>query len=260
MIWEHSINPLALNLGVIQIHWYGIMYLIGFASAWWLGSRRARVPGSGWNEQQVSDLIFWGALAVIVGGRAGYVLFYHFDYFLQDPLWLFAIWEGGMSFHGGFLGVLAAIALFARRYRKSFLELGDFVAPLIPIGLGAGRLGNFIGGELWGRATDQSWGVIFPAAADGLARHPSQLYQMLLEGVLLFLLLWIYSSRPRPVGAVSAAFLLGYGACRVVVELFREPDAHLGYLSLGLTMGQWLTLPMLLAGGGLLWHAYRKRV
>ncbi|WP_409524599.1 prolipoprotein diacylglyceryl transferase [Nitrincola sp. MINF-07-Sa-05] len=259
-MWLHDIDPVALQLGPLQIHWYGLMYIIGFGAAWWLGVLRARKPGSDWSEQQVSDLIFWGAVGVIAGGRMGYVLFYHFDYFLQDPLWLFAVWEGGMSFHGGFLGVVMVLWLFARRHKKSFFALADFIAPLIPIGLGAGRLGNFIGGELWGRATDQTWGVIFPAAGDGLARHPSQLYQMLLEGVILFAALWWYSSKPRPAMAVSGLFVLLYGIFRIIVEFFREPDAHLGLVAFDwLSMGQLLSLPMLMLGSCLLWLAYRDK-
>jgi phosphatidylglycerol:prolipoprotein diacylglycerol transferase len=258
-MWEHAINPVALSLGPLQIHWYGMMYMVGFGAAWWLGNRRAAQPGSGWSEQQVSDLIFWGAVGVILGKRMGYVVFYHFDYFLQDPLWLFAIWEGGMSFHGGFLGVLATLVIFAKKYQKSFFEIGDFVAPLIPIGLGAGRLGNFIGGELWGKATDQTWGVIFPAAGDGLARHPSQLYQMLLEGVVLFCALWFFSSKPRPRMAVSGLFLTLYGLFRIAVETVREPDPQLGYLAFNaITMGQVLSLPMVVCGVLFLALAYRK--
>jgi phosphatidylglycerol---prolipoprotein diacylglyceryl transferase len=257
-MWVHEINPVALDLGRVQIHWYGLMYVIGFAAAWWLGLYRARQPGSGWTEQQVSDLVFWGAMGVILGGRAGYVLFYHFDYFLQDPLWLFAIWQGGMSFHGGLIGVVLALALLGRRYQKSLFEMGDFVAPLIPIGLGAGRLGNFIGGELWGRPTDLPWAVIFPAAGDHLARHPSQLYQMLLEGLVLFVILWWFTARPRPRMAASGLFLLSYAVFRALVELFREPDAQLGVLAFGLTMGQWLSLPMLFAGVTMLVLAYAK--
>ncbi|WP_036543401.1 prolipoprotein diacylglyceryl transferase [Nitrincola lacisaponensis] len=259
-MWEHSINPVALNLGPVQIHWYGLMYVIGFAAAWWLGNRRAAQPGSGWTDQQVADLVFWGAVGVVLGGRAGYVLFYNFDYFIQDPLWLFAVWQGGMSFHGGLIGVLVMLVIFARRYQKNLFDMGDFVAPLIPVGLGAGRLGNFIGGELWGRPTDQSWGVIFPAAQDGLARHPSQLYQMLLEGLVLFVVLWWFSSRPRPRMAVSGLFLLLYGVFRLGVEFFRQPDAQLGFIAFEwLTMGQLLSLPMLCAGGVMLLLAYRNR-
>jgi len=260
-VWIHDIDPLAVSLGPLQIHWYGLMYLVGFAAAWWLGSWRARQPGSGWSEQQVSDLVFWGALGVILGGRCGYVLFYHFDYFLQDPLWLFAIWEGGMSFHGGLIGVLVALAWFAHHHDKRFFAIADFVAPLIPIGLGAGRVGNFIGGELWGRPTDQSWGVIFPRAGDALARHPSQLYEAALEGVLMFAILWWFSAWPRPRMAVSGLFLLLYGIFRSSVEFFREPDAHLGFLAFHwLTMGQLLSAPMILAGVVLLLLAYYRNV
>jgi len=258
-MWVHDINPLALELGPLKIHWYGLMYLIGFGAAWWLGTLRARRTGSGWTEQQVSDLVFWGAVGVILGGRAGYVLFYNFDYFLQDPLWLFAVWQGGMSFHGGLLGVLVVLAVFAHRNRKSFFEIGDFVAPLVPIGLGAGRLGNFIGGEVWGRATDVPWAVIFPRSGDNLPRHPSQLYEMLLEGLALFALLWWYSAKPRPRMAVSGLFLLGYGGFRSLVELVREPDGHLGFIAFDwLTMGQLLSLPMILLGALLMLLAYRR--
>ncbi|WP_432471221.1 prolipoprotein diacylglyceryl transferase [Amphritea sp. HPY] len=257
-MWLHDIDPIAVALGPLKIHWYGLMYLIGFGSAWYLGNRRARKAGSGWNEQQVSDLIFWGAIGVVLGGRFGYVLFYNFPQFLDDPLWLFAIWEGGMSFHGGLLGVIAAIGYFAHHYKKGFFAIADFVAPLIPVGLGAGRLGNFIGGELWGRATDQSWGVIFPRAMDGLGRHPSQLYEFALEGVVLFIVLWFYSAKPRPAMAVSGMFLLLYGLFRSCVELFREPDGHIGFVALDwLTMGQLLSLPMIILGAVLVALAYR---
>ena len=258
-MWVHDIDPIAVALGPLQIHWYGLMYLVGFGSAWYLGMYRARKAGSGWTEEQVSDLIFWGAIGVVLGGRFGYVLFYNFGQFLNDPLWLFAVWEGGMSFHGGLLGVIAAIAWFAHKYQKSFFDIGDFVAPLIPIGLGAGRVGNFIGGELWGRATDQSWGVVFPRAGDALARHPSQLYEFALEGVLLFFLLWFYSARPRPKMAVSGLFLLFYGLFRSIVEFFREPDGHIGFIALDwLTMGQVLSLPMILLGAGMIVVAYKR--
>ncbi|MDO6565197.1 prolipoprotein diacylglyceryl transferase [Amphritea sp. 1_MG-2023] len=258
-MWVHNIDPIAVALGPLKIHWYGLMYLVGFASAWYLGGRRARRPGSGWAEEQISDLIFWGAIGVVLGGRFGYVLFYNFDQFLDDPLWLFAVWQGGMSFHGGLLGVIAAMGYFAHKYNKSYFEIGDFVAPLIPIGLGAGRIGNFIGGELWGRPTDQSWGVIFPRAGDALARHPSQLYEFALEGVMLFLLLWFYSAKPRPMMAVSGMFLLGYGVFRSSVEFFRQPDIQLGYVALDwLTMGQLLSLPMIVLGAVLLLWAYKR--
>jgi len=260
MVWLHEIDPIALGLGPLQIHWYGLMYLLAFGSAWMLGGYRARKMGSGWSEKQLSDLIFYCAIGVILGGRMGYVLFYHFDYFLQDPLWLFAIWEGGMSFHGGLLGVVAVILWFSRREGKTLLQLGDFVAPLVPLGLAAGRIGNFIGGELWGRATDQSWGVIFPRAGDQLARHPSQLYQALLEGVLLFALVWIYSNKPRKPGSVAGLFLVGYGIARSSVEFFREPDAHLGLIGFDLlSMGQLLSLPMVVVGLILLLRPEAKR-
>lgn len=258
-MWVHDIDPIALDLGFIQVHWYGLMYLVGFAAAWWLGTWRANQPGSGWTAQQVSDLIFWGAVGVIIGGRSGYVLFYNFDYFLQHPLWLFHVWEGGMSFHGGLIGVLVVLWIFGRKYSKTFFEMGDFAAPLIPIGLGAGRLGNFIGGELWGRPTDLPWGVIFPRAGDGVPRHPSQLYEFALEGVVLFAVLWWFSSRPRPRMAVSGLFLLLYGIFRFLVELVREPDAQLGFIAFDwLSMGQLLSLPMILAGALLLVFAYHR--
>ncbi len=260
-MWVHDIDPIALDLGFLQIHWYGLMYLVGFSAAWWLGVRRARCAGSGWTEQQVSDLIFWGAVGVVLGGRAGYVLFYQFDYFLANPLWLFHVWEGGMSFHGGLLGVLVALWLFGRKQGKTFFEMGDFTAPLIPIGLGAGRVGNFIGGELWGRATDLPWGVVFPRTGDAVPRHPSQLYEFALEGVVMFALLWWFSSRPRPRMAVSGLFLLLYGSFRSLIELVRQPDEQLGFLAFDwLTMGQLLSVPMVLAGALLMLLAYRRKV
>ncbi|WP_421868663.1 prolipoprotein diacylglyceryl transferase [Motiliproteus sp.] len=257
MLTFPQIDPVALQLGPLKIHWYGLMYLGGFAAAWWLANRRAKRPDSGWTPAQVSDLIFYCALGVVLGGRFGYVLFYNLDRFLAEPLWLFAVWEGGMAFHGGLLGVMAAIWWFGRKYHKGFFQVGDFVAPLVPIGLGLGRLGNFIGGELWGRATDLPWGMVFPRA-DELARHPSQLYQFALEGVTLFCLLWWFSSRPRPAMAVSGLFLIGYGSFRFLVEFAREPDAHLGFIAFDwLTMGQLLSLPMVLAGVLLMVLAYR---
>jgi phosphatidylglycerol:prolipoprotein diacylglycerol transferase len=258
-VWVHDIDPIALAIGPLKIHWYGLMYLIGFACAWWLGVIRARKPGSGWNENQISDMIFWGAMGVVLGGRAGYVLFYNFDKFLTDPLWLFAVWEGGMSFHGGLLGVIIVLYWFGKQHDKTLMEMGDFVAPLIPIGLGAGRVGNFIGGELWGRTTDVSWGVIFPRAGD-LPRHPSQLYEFVLEGVVLFVVLWWFSSKPRPRMAVSGLFLMLYGTFRSFVEFYREPDAHIEFVAFNwLTMGQVLSLPMIILGGFLLFCASRKR-
>jgi len=260
-MWVHDIDPIALDVGFLQIHWYGLMYLIGFAAAWGLGSYRAKQPGSGWTEEQISDLIFWGALGVVIGGRFGYVLFYNFDQFLANPLWLFAVWEGGMSFHGGLLGVLVVLALFARRYHKTFFEIGDFVAPLVPIGLGAGRVGNFIGGELWGRTADVPWAVIFPRTGDGAARHPSQLYEAILEGLVMFAVLWVYTSKPKPRAAASGLFLLLYGLFRSFVEFFREPDAHIGYLAFGwLTEGQLLSFPMIIIGIAMLIWAYQRNL
>lgn len=255
-----NINPIAVSLGPLDVHWYGLMYVIGFAGAYFLASIRASQPNSGWSKEQVSDLIFYGALGVILGGRFGYVIFYNFGQFLDDPLWLFAIWEGGMSFHGGLLGVLVAVAWFSKKTGKSLFEITDFGAPMVPIGLGAGRIGNFIGGELWGRASDVPWAMVFPRA-DALARHPSQLYQFALEGVVLFIILWIYSSKPRPTMAVSGLFAVCYGCFRIFVEFFREPDAQIGYLAFDwLTMGQLLSVPMVLIGLGMMVWAYRRKV
>lgn len=222
-----QIDPVIFSLGPLSVRWYGLMYLVGFIAAYFLAKRR--IDRIGWNKDQLSDLLFWGFLGVILGGRVGYVLFYQFGLFLDDPLYLFKIWTGGMSFHGGLLGVLVAIALFARKMKTDFLTVGDFVAPLVPIGLGAGRLGNFLNAELWGRTTDVSWGIIFPGAGP-IARHPSQLYEFALEGAVLFVLLWWFSAKPRPRGAVGGLFLLGYGSFRFIVEFFREPDAHLSLI------------------------------
>lgn len=250
-----QIDPVIFSLGPISLRWYGLMYLIAFGIAWWLANRAAKKPGSGWTEQQVSDLLFIGFLGVILGGRVGYVLFYQFELFMQEPLYLFKIWTGGMSFHGGLLGVLAAMAWFARKNNKAYLQLGDFVAPLIPLGLAAGRLGNFINAELWGRTTDVPWGVVFPGAGPA-PRHPSQLYEFALEGVVLFVLIMLYRRFSPPVGALGGLFLAGYGSARFFVEFYREPDAHLGVLSAGMSMGQWLSLPMIISGVGLIIFAY----
>ncbi|NJM11971.1 MAG: prolipoprotein diacylglyceryl transferase [Synechococcaceae cyanobacterium SM1_2_3] len=258
MLIHPDFDPVAFSLGPLHVRWYGLMYLAGFVTGWALGRYRVRQPNSGWTAEQMDDLVFYIALGVILGGRIGYVLFYGFSGFLDNPLILFRVWEGGMSFHGGFLGVLLAMLLFARRYQKDFWQTTDFIAPLIPPGLFFGRIGNFINGELWGRVTDAPWGMVFRQAGDSLPRHPSQLYQMALEGAALFVILWLFSARPRPTMAVSAVFLIGYGAFRSLTELVRQPDAHLGYLSLGLTMGQWLSLPMVIAGIALLWMAYRR--
>jgi phosphatidylglycerol:prolipoprotein diacylglycerol transferase len=258
MLIHPQFDPVALHLGPLAVRWYGLMYLLAFGLFLLLGRRRIQThPGAGWNPQQLDDMLFFGVLGVILGGRLGYVLFYQPTHFLAHPLEIFAVWQGGMSFHGGFLGVLAAMWLFARKNHKPWLALTDFIAPLVPLGLATGRLGNFINGELWGRPTDLPWGMIFPQI-DNLPRHPSQLYQFALEGVTLFVILWLFSAKPRPTGAVSGLFLLGYGSFRFIAEFAREPDNFLGLLSLGLSMGQWLSLPMILAGVAMLRWAYRK--
>ncbi|HEY5717247.1 MAG TPA: prolipoprotein diacylglyceryl transferase [Motiliproteus sp.] len=258
MLTYPHIDPVALQLGPLKIHWYGLMYLGGFVAAWWLANRRAVAAGSGWRREQVSDLIFYCAMGVVLGGRVGYVLFYNFGRFLEEPLWLFAVWEGGMSFHGGLLGVIAAMLWFGRKTHKRLFVVADFVAPLVPIGLGLGRIGNFIGGELWGRATDLPWGMVFPRA-DALARHPSQLYQFVLEGVVLFTLVWWFSARPRPAASVSGLFLCAYGCFRFLIEFVREPDSQLGFIAFNwLTMGQLLSLPMVVGGALLVGCAYRQ--
>lgn len=259
MLQHPDFDPVAISLGPLEIHWYGLTYLVAFLLGWWLGRLRTRRPGSPITEAQMGDLVFYVALGVILGGRFGYVLFYHFDSFLADPLWLLRIWEGGMSFHGGLIGVLAAMYWYARSLGLHFFQMTDFVAPLVPLGLAMGRIGNFINGELWGRPTDMPWGMVFPHAPDALTRHPSQLYQFALEGVALFALLWWFSSRRRPMMAVSGLFLVGYGVSRVLAEFFRQPDAHLGFVALEwLTMGQLLSVPMILAGGGLMVWAYQR--
>jgi phosphatidylglycerol:prolipoprotein diacylglycerol transferase len=257
MLTYPVIDPVAIHLGPVQVHWYGIMYLIAFVSAWWLGNKRAQTSTS-WDPQQISDLIFYGALGVILGGRLGYILFYDFGAYIDNPLNIFKIWQGGMSFHGGLIGVITAMWVFSRKTGKGFFEIADFVAPLVPIGLGAGRIGNFINGELWGRVTDGPWAMIFPdPRAGGLPRHPSQLYEATLEGLVLFIILWIYSSKPRPRMAVSAMFLICYGIFRFIVEFARMPDAQLGLIMLDrFSMGQLLSLPMILIGLIFLHRAY----
>jgi phosphatidylglycerol:prolipoprotein diacylglycerol transferase len=248
-----QIDPVALSLGSLNIHWYGLMYLVGFLGAWLLG--RYRATRNGWSNDQIDDLIFYAAMGVVLGGRIGYVLFYNFPAFMDNPIILIKIWQGGMSFHGGLLGVLIAMYLFGKKYKHSFFEVTDFIAPLVPIGLGAGRVGNFINGELWGKPTDSVFGMLVPGLGE-LPRHPSQLYEAASEGVLLFLILWFYSSKPKPTMAVSGLFLIGYGVFRFSVEFVRLPDAHLGYLAFGwLTMGQVLTVPMLLLGVFLMFKA-----
>ena len=248
MLVHPQFNPVAVQLGPLAIHWYGLMYLAGFMTFLWLGRRRiAALNHPQINTKLLDDLLFYGVLGVILGGRLGYVLFYKASYYLAHPLEIFAVWQGGMSFHGGFLGVLVAIVWLAYKKKLRWLQLTDFIAPLVPPGLAFGRLGNFINGELWGRPTDMPWAMVFPQV-DNLPRHPSQLYEFALEGLLLFALLWLYARKPRPVGAVSGLFLIGYGSFRFLAEFTREPDDFLGLLSFGMSMGQWLSLPMVLAG------------
>jgi phosphatidylglycerol:prolipoprotein diacylglycerol transferase len=264
-----NIDPVLVAIGPAKVHWYGLMYLVAFGLAYWLASIRARTANSGWKAEEVGDLIFYGALGVVIGGRMGSVFFYHFGDFLQNPFMLFRIWEGGMSFHGGLLGVLVAMWWYGRKTARGFFTVTDFIAPMVPTGLGAGRIGNFINGELWGKETSLPWGMQLPCnrfpeycPADELfsaPRHPSQLYEFALEGVVLFVLLWWFSSSPRPVRAVSGMFLLAYGGLRFAVEFVRLPDAHLGYLALDwITMGQVLSLPMILFGLLLLNIGYSK--
>ncbi|RKZ40403.1 MAG: prolipoprotein diacylglyceryl transferase [Gammaproteobacteria bacterium] len=258
MLTYPEIDPILFQVGPLKVHWYGFMYLIGFGFAWWLGSRRTREPNAIVTAQQLSDLIFYGALGVVLGGRLGYILFYDLQTYMTTPWAIFKVWQGGMSFHGGFIGVLVAMGLYARQINRRFFEVTDFIAPLIPLGLGAGRMGNFINGELWGRPTDLPWGMVFPYA-DNLPRHPSQLYQMALEGIVLFIILWLFSKRPRPIMAVSGLFLIGYGSFRFLVEFVRTPDNHLGFIAFDwMTMGQLLTLPMLIAGFILMGLAYSR--
>ena len=260
MLMHPQFDPVAVQIGPLAIHWYGLTYLAAFGLFYLLGTRRLRhapfasaTPPGAWSRRDVEDILFLGVMGVVIGGRLGYCLFYKPAYYATHPLEVFALWQGGMSFHGGLLGVIASMVWFARSRGRSFWEVADFVAPCVPTGLAAGRVGNFINGELPGRLADPSlpWGMVFRGAGD-LPRHPSQIYQFLLEGLLLFGLLWWYASAERARGRVAAAFLGGYGVLRFVAEFFREPDAHLGLLSLGMSMGQWLCVPMIL-GGAALW-------
>jgi len=266
MLIHPNIDPVALQLGPVAVHWYGLTYLAAFGLFLWLGSRRLRhLPFSSqqsplpWVYSDVEDILFLGVMGVVLGGRVGYCLFYKPVYYASNPLEILAVWHGGMSFHGGMLGVIAAMAWFARSRQRSFWQVADFVAPCVPTGLAAGRVGNFINGELWGRLADPAlpWAMVFRGAGDA-PRHPSQVYQFLLEGLLLFVMLWWYASSVPKQGRVAAAFLVGYGVFRFAAEFFREPDAHLGLLSLGMSMGQWLCVPMVLGGGLLWWWAGRQ--
>jgi len=266
MLIHPQFNAVAVQIGPVAIHWYGLTYLVAFGLFLWLASLRVKLAPfaqGGWTRRDVEDLLFYGVLGVVIGGRLGYVLFYKPGYYAGNPLEVFAVWKGGMSFHGGMLGVLAAMALFARQRGRSFLQVTDLIAPCVPTGLASGRVGNFINGELWGRAADPSlpWAMVFPQSGLDIPRHPSQIYQFLMEGLLLFVLLWWYARRPaayvgtrgQPVwGKVSGAFLFGYGVFRFAAEYFREPDSFLGLLALNLSMGQWLCVPMI-SVGALMW-------
>ena len=274
-------DPVIFSIGPVALHWYGLMYLVGFIFAMWLATRRANRPGSGWTKNEVENLLYAGFLGVFLGGRIGYVLFYNFELFLDNPLYLFRVWDGGMSFHGGLIGVILVMIIFAKRTKRSFFQVSDFIAPLIPFGLGAGRLGNFINGELWGRVdpnfkyamlfpgsrtedilllqTNPQWQSIFDTYGS-LPRHASQLYEMALEGVVLFIILNLYIRKPRPMGSVSGLFLIGYGAFRIIVEFFRQPDAQFtGTWVQYISMGQILSIPMIVAGVIMMIWAYRRR-
>ena len=257
MLHAPNIDPIAIQLGPLAIHWYGLMYVFAFGAIWFLGSRRAHVPGSGWTEEQLADAIFFGALGVIFGGRIGYILFYNLQYYAAHPINMIKVWDGGMSFHGGLIGVIVALAFFARKTHKPLLRVTDFLAPWVPIGLGAGRIGNFINQELPGRVTTLPWGMVFRGAGP-LPRQPSQLYEFSLEGVVLFLILFLYSRKPRAMGAVSGMFLLWYGIFRFTVEFARAPDPQLGFVLGPFDMGQVLSFPMILLGIALIFWARRQ--
>ena len=273
-----NFNPIAFSIGPISLHWYGAMYLFGVLGALFLAKRRANKPNSNWTSQQVENLLFWGFLGLFIGGRLGYVLFYNFDAFCEDPAILFRVWEGGMSFHGGLIGAIGVIAIFAKKTQKTFMQVADFVAPLVPLGLMFGRFGNFINGELWGRVTNSSIGMLFPTSSHAdfmfvqanpewfslysqlngvLPRHPSQLYEMVFEGIVLFIILNLFIRKPRPVGAASGLFLVCYGIFRFIIEFFRQPDEQLGLFLNIISMGQILCLPMIIGGILMLLYAYR---
>ncbi|OCG17410.1 prolipoprotein diacylglyceryl transferase [Gilliamella sp. App6-5] len=273
-----NFDPIAFSIGPISLHWYGAMYLFGVLGALYLAKRRASKPNSQWTSQQVENLLFWGFLGLFIGGRLGYVFFYNISTFIKDPVILFKVWEGGMSFHGGLIGAICVIAIFAKKAKKTFMQVSDFVAPLVPIGLMFGRFGNFINGELWGRVTNSSIGMLFPTSSHAdfmfvqshpewfslysqlkgiLPRHPSQLYEMMFEGIVLFIILNIFIRKPRPTGAVSGVFLLCYGLFRFAIEFFRQPDEQLGLFLNIISMGQILCLPMIIGGILILLYTYR---
>lgn len=274
MLYYPEINPIAVKLGPFAVHWYGIMYLIGFVGGWGVLWLRIRKPGWNWTPDQLSDLVFYVVLGVVLGGRAGYVLFYNLPFYITHPIQIFAMWDGGMSFHGGLLGVLFAMWVYSRKHNRRFFEVVDFIAPAVPIGLGTGRIGNFINGELWGKVANLPWTMRLPCheprfwrycngAVTGYSqpRQPSQLYEAFLEGLVMFVVLWWFSSKPRPKMAVSGVFALLYGVFRFGVEFVRLPDPQLGYLAFGwLTMGQVLSLPLIIGGILLLGIAYRFQV
>ena len=263
MLIHPSFDPVAFSIGPLSVRWYGLMYALAFSQFWLLAAKRIRgsvsLQEKGWTTQQLDDLLFYGALGVIFGGRLGEIIFYEPQFYIAHPLEVLSIWKGGMSFHGGFLGVLVGMAFFAKKTERAWLDITDFIAPLVPLGLAAGRLGNFINGELWGRIADPSlpWAMVFPRV-DNLPRHPSTLYQAGLEGLLLFLILWSFSRKERPRGAVSGLFLLGYGVFRFVAEFFRTPDAGIFGKSDIVSMGQWLSLPMIAGGIALLFWSFRR--
>lgn len=260
MLIHPNFDPVAFALGPVKVHWYGIMYLLAFATAWWLAWRETKRPNAILSAKQVEDLIVYGAMGVVLGGRLGYVLFYDFPQFAENPLWAFKVWEGGMSFHGGLLGVITAMFLYARKIGVHFFDMMDLVAIIVPTGLGFGRMGNFIGQELWGRAADVPWAMIFPQDPERIARHPSQLYQAFLEGLVLFAIIYWFTRKPRPRLAASGLFLIGYGLFRFMVEFVREPDSHLlDELLFGwMTRGQQLSIPMIISGLAIMVWAYRK--
>lgn len=258
MIPYPNIDPVAISLGPLQIHWYGLMYVVGFGSVWYLSRKKTKSSTASLTPKEVEDLIFYGALGAILGGRIGYMLFYNFSAFVADPLQLLRIWEGGMSFHGGLIGVFIALWWIGKKIGRGLLGLTDFVAPYAPIGFFAGRIGNFINAELWGKVSDVPWAMVFPGAGP-LARHPSQLYEAFFEGIVLFLILWVFTKKARPAMSVTGLGLLIYGIFRFGLEFFRVPDEQIGYLAFNwVTMGQLLSLPMILAGALLLVFAYRE--